>query len=96
MRELCRCEPPATLFCAADRDYCLCVSAEQNGRIQDSILLSSHQFLAIEQQNRHWGGVYNFQLRYRPGLIDLSDGDQLFVQGSLQQHVGGTAVAGWE
>src|SRR4051794_40684349 len=62
---------PPTLLDTAHRDQQLAVSGNDYVRIEDAILLRSHQLLPIHKEDADIEGVFNVECGYAPGFADL-------------------------
>ncbi len=78
---------PATLLNTADRDLHRGLGWHQHVRVQNPVLLCTHQFLPIHQKHPHNQIVHHLQLRHAAALVDLRDLNKVQCLGS-QQFVG--------
>ncbi len=95
LRELARRVGPAPLLGAADRDDQVAVPADEDGGVEDAVLLGAAQLLAVEHENALVSLVDDAQLRHRAALAHLGDHRLLPADGLTQGDVAG-AVAGAE
>src|SRR3954464_8043389 len=62
---------PAALLHATDRNLDLALGGEEDGRVEDAVLLGPHQFFAFEEKDTNIAGVLDQQIGDRAAFRDL-------------------------
>ncbi len=84
-----RCSPvgPSPLLHTGDGDDDGPLGPDEDGRVDDSVLLGPHQFLPVQDQHVSAGFVGNLQVGDASPLVNLGDLDGPVLQGLVQGQV---------
>jgi hypothetical protein len=85
--ELAREVMPAPALHTGDGDDDLGVASDQDGDVEDAVLLGAHQFLTVQEQDALVGQVVEAQLGHGAALGELGDAGQVPLQRLVQGQV---------
>ncbi|OQB92705.1 MAG: hypothetical protein BWX84_00880 [Verrucomicrobia bacterium ADurb.Bin118] len=85
---------PASLLCATDRHDCAGTFLQQDGGVEDPVLLGAQQFLTVNNEHRLFAVVFNQQLRDGTALANLPNRQRFCLHGVGQGHEGRCVLYG--